>query len=315
MGALLASEREVVAGNPAMNAGPRLSVVVVSFSPPAVRAQCLTALSSQAAGGDVEILVVGHACDRDEKGASLQARFPHVKWLATPAHDTVPRRRSLGITQSRGEIVALLEDDCVVTEDWCSSVITAHSGPFVAIGGPIEPGDYRSGFDWAVFFCEYGRFMMPFTGHVPALPGNNVAYKRSVLMPLNADEGFYEVFTHEQWRQQGHTLLAEPKMAVRNIGSWSRQHTLRSAYHHGRAFGGMRVEGQPGWRRLSYAALAVCLPLLQVARVVRHVLSRKRHVPALLRALPWIGLFTVSWSWGEFLGYLLGAGRSTEEWR
>jgi len=301
---------------PANSGVPELSVVVVSLNAGATLAECLDALTKHAQREDVEILVVGHDHDGPENGSvALQERFPKVVWLATPAHYTVPQRRSVGIARSHGPIVALLEDDCVVNDRWCSNIIAAHRGSPIAIGAPIEPGNYRTGLDWAVFFCEYSRFMPPFAGNVPALPGNNVAYKRSALAGVIGDEGFYDVFIHRRWQERGHTLVADPSLVVHNTHSRSCAKTLRSAYHHGRAFASMRVERWRLWRRSTYAMGTLLLPPLQVARVVRNVLSRGRHVRALVRALPWIALFAACWSWGEFLGCLRGPGGSVNEWR
>ena len=301
---------------PADRGAPKLSVVVMALNTGATLARCLGALTKHAQREDVEILVVGHDRERPENGSSaLQERFPEVVWLATPAHYTVPQRRSAGIARSHGPIVALLEDDCVVNDRWCASIIAAHRASPIAIGGPIEPGNYRTGLDWAVFFCEYSRFMPPFAGAVPALPGNNVAYKRSALAGVMGDQGFYEVFVHRLWQQRGHTLVADPSLVVYNTNARSCANTLRSAYHHGRAFASMRVEDGHPLRRSTYVAGALFLPPLQVARVVRNVLSRRRHVRALFRALPWVALFAASWSWGEFLGYLRGPGGSVNQWR
>ena len=36
--------------------------------------------------------------------------------------------------------------------------------------------------DWAVYICEYGKFMLPFpAGQAADLPGPNVSYKRAIL--------------------------------------------------------------------------------------------------------------------------------------
>jgi hypothetical protein len=294
---------------------PKLSVVVVALNPTAMLERCLAALAQQAATEAVEILVVGHRRPYDEHVTRLQQRFPQVQWMATPPQYTIPQQRSWGMGQSRGEIIALLEDDCVVNEDWCASILAAHQEAYVAIGGPIEPGDYKKGLDWAVFFCEYGRFMTPFAGPVSALPGNNVAYKKTALSSINHDEGFYDIFVHWQWQQQGEILFADPKLIVHNINAWSYMNTLRMAYHHGRAFAGMRVAGWPAWRKLLYASAVLFLPLLQVMRSVKNVRRRRRYARALVQALPWIGLFSASWAAGELLGYLCGAGGSVAQWR
>ncbi len=291
-----------------------LSVIVVSFNSAAILARCLAALWPQIEPDEVTVLVVGRWPD-DQPPHDLCSRFPWVQWLAAPAEATIPQMRSRGIECSQGDIVALLEDDCVVTESWRREVILVHQSPYPAIGGPIEPGDYGKGLDWGVYFCEYGRFMRPYSGIVSALPGNNVTYKRNALEKVDMREGFYEVFIHEQWQQAGQKLLADDKLAVHNINIWSGKNVTTVPYHHGRAFAGMRLSDQPVWRRLLYAVLAIGLPVIQIARLLRVILARQRYRSVFIKSLPWITLFYICWAVGEWMGYLFGSGKSASQWR
>ncbi|MGH2460607.1 MAG: glycosyltransferase [Chloroflexota bacterium] len=292
---------------------PKLSVIVVCISAASVREKCLAALVPQLVADDVEVLVVGH--DDQPNGGAIRARYPELVWISTPRATTVPRMRSQAMSRSRGAIVALLEDDCVVTDDWCEQTIRAHAAPFPAIGGPIEPGgDYRP-LDWANYFCEYGRFMAPFLGFVAALPGNNVSYKRAALADRKADDGFYDVFFHERLRRSGQALYADPNLVARNVNRWSLAQLTTTPFHHGKAFAGQRAASFPRWRRWLFAVLTAGLPAIKVVRVAREVFGRHRNVGYLLRSLHWIALFALSWSLGEFSGYLIGAGDSPSRWR
>src|SRR6185437_300043 len=199
---------------------PKLSVIVVCINDEGVLEKCLAALVPQMASGDVEVLAIGHHDDRPG-GRAVRSRYRDVVWISAPSDCTVPRMRIRAMNQSRGEIVALLEDDCVVADHWCDEIVRAHEAPSTAIGGPIEPGsDYRP-LDWANYFCEYGRFMSPFSGTVSALPGNNVSYKRAVLADVKDDAGFFDVVFHWRLQQSGQALYADPKLVVRNVNHWS----------------------------------------------------------------------------------------------
>ncbi len=229
---------------------------------------------------------------------------------------TVPQLRSLGIQQAQGEIVALLEDDCLVTGAWCQRIIQAHQAPHAVIGGAVEPSQYQRGRDWAIYFCDYVRFMQPFMGEVRALCGNHVSYKRAILAPLLAkSDGFYEVFVHQELQTQGEILWAEPGLVVHNINSWSLDHVWRVPFHHGRGYAGMRVAGRSLAARLPFLGIALLLPLLQTVRIAQVVLTRRRYRLRFLQALPWVLSFCSSWALGECIGYLKGPGRSLEYWR
>lgn len=293
----------------------KLSVIVVSLNDINVLAQCLAALRDQVLATGAELLVVRRSLPQDPAWTALRHAHPHVAWIDAPADATIPQQRGLGIRRSLGEIVGLLEDDCAANGGWCAAAIAAHEGRYNAVGGPIEPGNYTHGLDWAVFFCEFGRFLPPQQGVAGVLPGTNVTYRRRALETVDMAQGLYEVFLHQQWQAAGQQLLAEPGLLVKNVNHWSASKVLKGAYHHGRTFAAMRVAETRGPRRFLYGALSPLLPLVQTLRVVRLVFARKRYRPALVRALPWIVAFTGSWAWGELHGYWLGPGISARQWQ
>ena len=293
---------------------PKLSVIVVCLYNARVLERCLTALTTQSKSSDVEILALGRSIDESDN-TKLRQRFYQVCWIDAPKEDTVPLMRTRGIAASHAAIVALLEDDCVVADGWCQGVIDAHQADYVAIGGAIEPSEDYEHLDWAIYFCEYARFMAPFAGVVSALPGNNVSYKRTIVSDFKESDGLYDVFFHWQLQQSGKILVADPRLIVYNANHWSRVHVTTSPFHHGLAFAGMRAMNFPRWRRIVYAGLALGLVVVKVARVARQVMSRKKYIREFFLSLPWTILFMSSWSCGEFLGYLFGAGDSTARWQ
>jgi hypothetical protein len=299
---------------------PTLSVVVVAFNGSALLRRCLKSLRSQTLKDGVEVLVIDRGEADQEEERRLRQWFREVQWIRASGTDTVAQMRALGIGRSRGQIVALLEDDCIASETWCARLVETHRGNDAAVGGAVGPGEYSKVLDWALYFCEYGRYMPPLPeGEVSALPGTNVSYKRTALTGLLgsglSSHAFYETFVHLALRRAGQTLRADPALMVRNISSWTVSRALLARYHHGRTFAGLRVAGRSLWRRVPFLGLAVVLPILQVGRITKQVLIRKRYVREMRRALPWIALSSISWSMGEFVGYLLGPGRSPQQWR
>ena len=300
---------------------PKFSIIVVCLNSADVRERCLQALVAQVESDIAEIIAVGH-WDSDEtrfkpdrEPSPPNRPFPSVRALTAPAEYTVPQMRAQAIQESRGEIVILLEDDCVVPQGWMAQLQKAHSEGYKIVGGAIAAGNYRRLLDWAVYFCEYARFMPQFSGIQNALPGNHVSYERTVLPSLKPGDGFYEVFYHDQWRSTGGELFADPKLYVTNVNHWSSRHITTSPFHHGRAFAGMRSAGFPFWRKVIYAVLSFALPLVKAYRLAVVVFSRRRYTIQFLMSLPWSMLFLVSWSLGELTGYASGPGRSAQQWR
>ena len=296
---------------------PPLSAIVVSFNGEQRLRDCLTSLVPLARTQAAEVVVVANWHDGPGSSIGLADAFPDVRWLSAPAGTTIPMLRRLGITASRGAIVGLLEDDCEIAPKWCAAVLSAHRSEAVAVGGAVEPGPYTRGLDWGVYFCEYGRYMLPLvSGPAVDLPGNNVTYKREGLEALpDVSGGFYDVFVHRQWAREGRLMRSDGTLVVRNMNFWTVRHVTSVPFHHGRAFGGQRSLDWPRALRAAIGPLALLLPLLAVARIMRNTVRRRRHVSRLLQALPWIVLFTGSWSLGEAAGYLLGPGDSPTRWR
>src|SRR5207249_1397834 len=83
---------------------------------------------------------------------------------------------------------------------------------------------------------------------------------------------------------------------------------LAQCYHLARAYGAQRAAGASRWRRWTYAAGSLVLPLLLSARVIARTLAKRRHVRELVLALPVLLLLECAWSFGELSGYLLGEG-------
>ncbi|MBA2260862.1 MAG: glycosyltransferase [Acidobacteria bacterium] len=299
---------------------PQLSAVVVAFNGGRVLTECLEALTTDSVPDRVEILVVyDPAGSVGLATASLGARFPKVHWLGVRSPATVPRLRAHGMAAARGDVIALLEDDCVVERGWCEAAIAAHNTEHLVIGGAVEPGPYKRALDWAVYFCEYGRFTLPLQhgmNIVLALAANNVTYKRTALARVpSSDDGFYDMFVHAAWERAGVPMRTDRTLVVRNVNAWSLAHVTSVPYHHGRAFAGHRAAGRSGPWRAAIGLLALGLPILKLGRIVSGTASRKRLAGRLLQALPWMVVFNTSWSLGEAVGYVRGPGDSATRWR
>jgi len=292
--------------------GLMLSAIVISINSPAVLKRCLAALKKQAVQEELEIIVVRNQDKINDEYVSIKSDFSGINWLTTPSSCTVPQMRCMGMSESHSEIVALLEDDCIVDANWKSAVMTAHRQDFIAIGGAVEPGNYNRVLDWAVYFCEYVRFMLPLPrGDVDALAGNNVSYKRIPLQDMTgdlADSGFYDVFIHWQLKQAGQNLKSDPSVIVYNENSWTWKHILNVPFNHGRGFAAMRVKNKKYWQKIPYVGIALLLPLIQISRIFAHLVKRRRYILKFFQALPWIVMFSISWSAGELVGYLSGLG-------
>jgi glycosyltransferase involved in cell wall biosynthesis len=293
--------------------GPKISVVIPSVNGAAHLDQCLRALECQTLSEQAEVIVA----DRCGAGVAetIRGRNLNLKLLSFPQGVTIPQLRSLGMKASQGTIIVLTEDHCLAPPCWLERILCAHETRSGVIGGAVEndPSIARV-VDWAVFFCEYGRYMSPVPdGEVVDLPGNNVSYRREFLAPISdLLEGgrWWEGDLHARLRERGVRLYSDPSIVVYHKKEFGLGYFLSQRYHYSRSYAGGRSQESPVLKKLVRAALCSVLPPILTVRIARWVVGKRRHIRMLLRTLPLILLFTIVWAWGELIGHLFGPGDS-----
>lgn len=292
---------------------PALSVVLASVNGWEVLEPTLKALDAQPERATMEVIVVeargGATRDR------VQAHQPPVTLIPVDERLSIPRLRCLGVRQSQGGVVAIVEDHGTVADDWASTLLELHQGPWGAVGGRVENGQ-RGLVNWAVFFCEYTSYMGPvIEGEASDLPGNNIAYKRPHLLKHAQvlDEGKWESWINDRLRADGVPLASTNRAVVRHIKPFRLGYFLRQRFHFARSYAGMRRVDQTPVRRLIYGVGSLALPALLLARVTRTTLKKGRHLGRFAVCFPLVALFLTVGAVGEMAGYLFGAGTSLEQ--
>ncbi len=292
---------------------PLVSVIIPSVNGLPVLAECVESFVKQAGGIRPQVVVLD--CCGEPTREVLRRRFPEVEVVPVEGRPSIPALRSLGIARARGRMVAFTEDHVIAHPQWSQCVRDAYQCGYRAIGGPVENGSVERLVDWAVFFCEYARFMGPVPrGVAREIPGNNSAYDRRVFEQLAPElqAEVWEAFLHARMRELGVVFYSDPEMVVdhkKYFGFW---YFLSQRYHYSRSFAGMRLSGKPWWKRLTYAGATVLLPGLLLARITTTVARKRRFVKQLVQSLPIICTFLLSWAVGEAVGALFGPGQSLQ---
>ena len=290
---------------------PALSVVMASVNGWETLGATLRSIDALPERGRIEVIVVDRVggTTRDR----LNAHRPAVNLIANDDRLSIPRLRYRGVCQSRGDLVAILEDHAEVDPAWASALIDAHAGPWGAVGGPVENG--KTGWiNDAGFLCEYAAYMAPVPdGESSDLPGNNIAYKRDDLLRHAhlLDEGKWESWINDRLRNEGIPLASAAGAVVRHIKPFRLGNFLTQRFHFSRSYAGMRRPDQSVARRLIYGLGSAILPALLLARTARTAASKGR-LGEFARCLPLLALFFVVGAIGEMVGYLIGPGRSLD---
>ncbi len=294
---------------------PKLSVVIAAWNNVSSLRNCLASLEKQASGEKIEVFVISNY---DGGSEEMKRQFPFAQFVRLSDEATVPELRAQGVLRSTGKIVALLEDHCSFDGNWRSEIEKAHELSYAAVGGAIENGTHQKPIDWAVYFYDYGKYMLPDKArHVTPLSGANVSYKRNAIEEVSHlyQEGFYENFVHDELQRRGHALYLMPSAIVYHNKNYSTNDALTQAFHHARAFAAKRILDAPPSRRVIFVMKSLALPILLPSRIAAGIFRKGRHRKELLKSLPYLLLLLTGWSYGEFCGYLFGEGSSAGKWK
>lgn len=291
---------------------PELTVVIASVNGLPHPLQCLEALEQQRGETDFEVVVAD--CTGPGTAAAINERYPWVRLLSFDRQMSVPALRSAGVEVAYGRLVAITEDHCIPRHDWVQSMIRAQRRTgWAAVGGGVEIAPTSRAIDWTVYFCEYANLMSPVpAGPAPAVPGMNVVYDMEQLAPLRSlfTSGLWENVIHERIRAAGHEMGLDPEIVVYHCKHFTIAMFLSERFHYSRAYAGNRVADASLASRLKWALKSFALPPLVLLRVVRAVVTRRRHLGWLVRTAHLVAFFSVVWSIGELVGYLAGPGDS-----
>ena len=284
---------------------PKLSVVLASQNARESAAECLREIENQRNGNQIEIVVVDNSTDGTQDIVARE--FPQVKLIKAPKEKFIPELWGIGINESVGEYVAVTTTHFVPSENWIAEIIKIHESEYAGVGGAIE-NDERAGIvSWAVYFCRYSRYMPPFAEeNTDDFAADNASYKRSSLERVKdaMQDGFWEVFVHKEMQKKKMSLLLTSDIVVYHRDSFTFSGFMSQRFWHGRQFGSTRAANVPGAKRIALVLLSPLIPFVYLYRITRRVFARKRNIDKYFLSLPVLFLFLVSWSFGEFSGYV-----------
>ena len=230
------------------------------------------------------------------------------------------RARCAGLRLAVGAIVAFTEDHCFPQEDWAAALIEEHQGPWVAVAYAFINANPRTYMSRAAMVNDYGFWLHPAPrGPLVLMPGNNISYKRDVLMK-HADQ-LESLLTPDYNLQQllireGHAMCIAPNAVAAHQNFTRLAPLMHANYAYARLLAARRVIAH-GWtwrQRLLRALLTPAMaPTLGTLRLLRSLQGRSELIPTVLAGLP-IYFITHLWSAvGEALGYVRGEGTAERD--
>jgi GT2 family glycosyltransferase len=287
---------------------PSLSVVVASYNSRDTIAQCLESLQRQGTHHTFEILVVDSSTDGTEQW--VQQRFPNVKLLHKEQRLFAGDARNVGIAVARAPVIAFLDADCTVENNWVDEILAAQASGHAIVTGVIDNGSRASAIAWTYYFCEFNLWLPNRKARmVPESAGCCLTIEREVFSRYGPFlTGTYCSDTAFHWKLQrdGQSAFFSPHIRVYHHTSGSLISLLKHLYFHRRYFARVKCSEKrltPAGRFVELALLPATPALLTGATVLRlrHCLS---YLPIFIGVSPLVFLGFVARALGEAAGYL-----------
>ncbi len=234
---------------------PCFSVVIAASRPSSLGA-ALRSIVGQTFG-DWELIVVGQAEDSGVRAAfgRAEAGAGRATYLHLPQRG-LSRARNAGITAARGELIAMMDDDCEASPDWLAHLATIfRSRPdvdFVAGSMLAPPKPVGRGIGRCPHWVAEAMLYDPVAGSskrpLPfAFVGGNFAFRRSVaerVGPFDEHLGVGGTFpaaedTDYLFRMEAHgvRMLSTPRSIVHHTDGWRYGRLTILRHQRGRAIG------------------------------------------------------------------------------
>ena len=255
------------------NAYPAVSVIVFARENVATLPDTLRSLQIQKRFDAIEV-ILADGCG-DTVLDPIAERFPWVQRLRL-APGNMPFLKGEAIAVARGDIVAIIDPNDAAEPGWIDEILAGFADPSIhAVGGAVllpDDRDANRAANRAAYLFEYGCFNPPIPAGITAgdLPGNNVAYRRDIIVngcaDILRDVGFNKPFCHNRIRERGGSLIIRPSMQIRHLTRHQFFDFGLRRFHYGRCFGANRRRLGTGHMRLLHRMLAPAVPMLLILR-------------------------------------------------
>jgi hypothetical protein len=304
-----------------MSDAPELSVVMIAGAQRARAQRTIEAVGAQTAGESIELVVVDVASEDDplRLPGSISARRIDASKAAPWG-----LLRASGVRAATAPVVAFIEDHCAPQARWAGALIETHREPWAAVGYAFVPANPTRWRSRATLIAEYGFWAHPAKGgRATILPGNNISYKRELLLSLGDElDRVLDVDDnlHRRFATQGLESGVSARACVAHQELAGIRPTAMANYDYGRMLAAARSRAEQ-WglpRRLLYtAAVPLGAPAARALRLVESLRGRRALWGQALAALPVIAAIWIANAIGQAAGCLFGAGdapRRLVEW-
>lgn len=289
-----------------------ISIIIPSYNSASTIEKCLDALFNQTYSGPYEVILADSSEDNTQK--IVRKEFPQVTIISFDTKTDPGTARNEAIKKSSGELLLLIDSDCVAEPDWIEWMVQSHRDEkYAAVGGSVLNGnDPRNRVAWAGYIAEFREFLPGYPlQEVDHIPTCNISYKRRVFKDKQFDPKFYpqeDLYFNYQLRTSGQNILFNPAVRVRHY----HRETFLAFAHHQNKIGEitarvLQVLPLPGAFIARNKLLAlVSFWILPLVKFIRTIIAFKKYAPGFLLkhmfSLVIFGLGLIPWCLGFIRG-------------
>jgi glycosyltransferase involved in cell wall biosynthesis len=181
----------------------RISIVIVTYNRPLLVQQTVLSLLNQSVQ-PFEILVID---DGSNPPLRITADFQNFKLIRFDKEKGLSNSRNFGINAAKGEYVAFLDDDTVVSQHWLEAVQKGIASGGDVLGGPLRPLYKANPPSW---WTEKDFGYMAGVGNIygKRIWGANMIFKKNVFYKI----GFFD---SRLGRKKGKLLSCEEDKLIK----------------------------------------------------------------------------------------------------
>ncbi len=104
----------------------QLSIIILNYNVRYFLEQCVLSVEKALEGIDGEIIVIDNASS-DDSCKMMRTKFPHIKLIENASNLGFPKGNNIGVAQTKGEYICVLNPDTVVAEDTFSKILNSEN--------------------------------------------------------------------------------------------------------------------------------------------------------------------------------------------
>ena len=285
----------------------QISVIIPSYNHLTKIEACIKSILSQDFSGQYEIIIVDSSSKAHQYELENVCLIDERINLIKLAQQTYPgAARNIGIEASNGDIIALIDSDCIADKSWLKNIYKNISEN-VILTGFIKNGTKNNVLGTCSYLVEFNHFLESNQEEKEILAAAtcNFACKKSVFDAMGKftkERAFEDFLFSHKFRMSGGKIYKRHDICISHVNKTELKDIRTNQKMLGNFSAKMRKKhGIPPKLILRYPILSIFLVVFRYFSILSRVFKNK-HLISFLWYSPVIVYFLVYWSVGFYAG-------------